>query len=36
VLGDFLAPLSELFAGVSAQPEAFYDDGADHVTVLGA
>jgi ketosteroid isomerase-like protein len=36
VLGDFLAPLSQLFASVSAQPEAYYEDGDDHVTVLGS
>ena len=36
VLGDFLAPLSQLFAGVSAQPEVFVEDGENHVTVLGA
>jgi hypothetical protein len=36
VLGDFLGPLSRLFAGVSAQPEALFEDGDNHVTVLGA
>jgi ketosteroid isomerase-like protein len=36
VLGEFLAPLSKLFTGLSAQPEAYFEDGADHVTVIGA
>jgi uncharacterized protein len=36
VLGDFLRPLSQLFTGVSAQPEAYFEDGENHVTVLGS
>jgi uncharacterized protein len=36
VLVDFLTPLSQLFTRVSARPEAYFEDGEDHVTVLGA